>query len=123
MITQTIAKAPSYMIIEYIQGKRTREEIDRANSVAVNAWNELYRSIENALYSYAYWDDKPVVSQSGESSFLRHLLTRSTKQDNALQLTAFQVKHGELIPLSDIQITDPAELFREVPNTAKVNIF
>ena len=123
MITQTIAKAPRYMIIEYIQGKRTREDVDRANSAAMNAWNELYSSLEKELYNYAYWDDKPVVSQAGESSFLRHLLTRSTKQDNTLQLTVFQVKQGELIPLSDIQIMDPVELFKEAPNTTKVNIF
>lgn len=122
MQTQTISKAPRKMRIEAIQGKQTFEEIDRLDNIARDAWTALFTAVRTGERDYIYWDDNP-VERAGYSSFLRHLLTRSTKQDNALQLTAFQVKQGELIPLSDIQITDPAELFKEAPNTAKVNIF
>lgn len=123
MITQVIEKAPRKMRIEAIQGNRTFEEIDKLDGIARDAWTTLYQAVKTGKHDFIYWDDAPVISKSGIRSHLRHILTRSAKQDNALQLTCIQVKDGEYIPLSDIQITEPAELLREIPNSAKVNIF
>ena len=123
MTTQIIEKAPREMRIEAIQGKRTFEEVDKLDNIARDAWMALYTAIKTNEHNYIYWNDAPVISQSGAKSHLCHVLTRSAKQENALQLTCIQVKDGEYIPLSDIQITEPAELSREIPNSAKVNIF
>ncbi len=123
MQTQTISKAPSKMRIEAIQGKRTFEEVDRLDNIARDAWTALYTAIHTGAHDCIYWNDTPVISQSGIKSHLCHVLTRSTKQDNALQLTCIQVKDNEPIPLSDLQITEPEQFIKETPNTAEVHIF
>lgn len=122
MITQTIEKSLRQMRIEAIQGKRTFEEIDKLDNIARDAWTALYTAIQTSERDCIYWNDAPVISQSGIKSHLCHVLTRSTKQDNTLQLTCIQVKNGEHIPLSDLQITDPEQFTKETPNTAEVYI-
>ena len=123
MQTQTISKAPRKMRIEAIQNKRTFEEIDRLDNIARDAWVALYTAVHTGERDYIYWNDAPVISQYGIKSRLCHVLTRSVKQDNALQLTCIQVKDGETIPLSDIQITEPEQFIKETPNTAEVYIY
>lgn len=123
MITQTIEKAPRKTRIEAIQGKRTFEEIDRLDNIARNAWTSLYTAVQTGEHDYIYWNDAPIIAQSGIKSHLCHVLTRSTKQANALQLTCIQIKNGEPIPLSDLQITEPEQFIKETPNTAEVYIF
>ena len=123
MQTQTISKAPRKMRIEAIQNKRTFEEIDRLDNIARDAWVALYTAVQTGERDYIYWNDAPVISQSGIKSHLCRVLTRSVKQDNALQLTCIQVKDGETIPLSDIQITEPEQFIKETPNTAEVYIY
>ena len=122
MQTQTISKAPRKRRIEAIQNKRTFEEIDRLD-IARDAWVALYTAVQTGERDYIYWNDAPVISQYGIKSRLCHVLTRSVKQDNALQLTCIQVKDGETIPLSDIQITEPEQFIKETPNTAEVYIY
>ena len=61
-------------------------------------------------------------ASSGSVSHLQHILTRSAKQENALQLTCIQVKDDEPIPISDLQITEPEQFIKETPNTAEVYI-
>lgn len=122
MITRTIEKAPRKKRIEAIQGKRTFEEIDRLDNIARDAWTALYTTVQTGEHDYIYWNDAPVISQSGIKSHLCHVLTRSTKQDNTLQLTCIHVKNGEHIPLSDLQITDPEQFTKETPTTAEVYI-
>lgn len=123
MQTQTISKAPRKKRIEAIQGKQTFEEIDRLDNIARDAWVALYTAIQTGTHDYIYWNDTPVISQSGIKSHLCHVLTRSIKQENALQLTCIQIKNGEPIPLSDLQITEPEQFIKETPNTAEVYIF
>lgn len=123
MQTQIISKAPRKMRIEAIQGKRTFEEVNRLDNIARDTWTALYTAIQTGAHDYIYWNDAPVVSQSGVKSHLCHVLTRSAKQENALQLTCIQVKDNEPIPLSDLQITEPEQFIKEKPNTAEVHIF
>lgn len=123
MITQTIEKAPRKKRIEALQDKRTFEEIDRLDNIAHDAWVTLYAAVRTGEHDYIYWNDAPVMSLSGRVSHLQHILTRSTKLDNALQLTCIQVKDGEPIPLSDLQITEPEQFIKETPNTAEVYIY
>ena len=123
MQTQTIKKAPRKMRIEAIQGKRTFEEVDRLDNIARDAWTALYTAIQTGAHDYIYWNDAPVMSLSGIVSHLQHVLTRSVKQENALQLTCIQIKDNEPIPLSDLQITEPEQFIKEIPNTAEVYIY
>ena len=122
MQTKIIEKAPRKMRIEALKGKRTFEEIDGLDSIAEKRWLILYQSIKNAECDCIHWDDDPVTSRSGGISHLQHILTRSAKQVGAVQLTCILVRDGENIPLSDIQITDPAELLQHIPHRAEVNI-
>ena len=123
MITQTIEKAPRKKRIEAIQNKRTFEEIDRLDNIARDAWVALYTAVQTGTHDCIYWNDAPVMSLSGSVSHLQHVLTRSTKQENALQLTCIQVKDGEPIPISDLQIKEPEQFIKETPNTAEVYIY
>ena len=123
MTIQSIEKAPRKKRIEAIQGKRTFEEIDRLDNIVRDAWTSLYTAVQTGEHDYIYWNDTPVISQSGIKSHLCHVLTRSTKQANALQLTCMQIKSSEPIPLSDLQITDPEQFTKETPNTAEVYIY
>ena len=122
MTTQIIQKAPRELRIEAIQGKRTFDEVDKLDNIARDAWMTLYTAVQTGVHDCIYWNDAPVIAQSGIKSHLCHVLTRSIKQANALQLTCIQVKSGEYIPLSDLQITDPEQFVRETPNTAEVHI-
>lgn len=122
MRTKIIEKAPQKMLIEALKGERTFEEVDRLDSIAEKEWLILYQSIKNAECDCVYWEDAPATSQSGSISHLQHILTRSAKQVGAVQLTCILVRDGENIPLSDIQITDPAELLQHIPHRAEVNI-
>ena len=115
-------KAPRKMRIEALKGKRTFEEIDGLDSIAEKEWLNLYQSVKNETCDCIHWDDAPVTSRSGGISHLQHILTRSAKQVGAVQLTCILVRDGENIPLSDIQITDPAELLQHIPHRAEVNI-
>ena len=122
MQTKVIEKAPRKMRIEALKGERTFEKIDKLDSVAEKEWLNLYQSVKNEKCDCIHWDDAPVTSRSGGISHLQHILTRSAKQVGAVQLTCILVRDGENIPLSDIQITDPAELLQHIPHRAEVNI-
>lgn len=122
MQTKVIEKAPRKMRIEALKGERTFEKIDKLDSVAEKEWLNLYQSVKNEERDCIYWNDAPVTSKSGSISHLQHILTRSAKQVGAIQLTCILVRDGENIPLSDIQITDPAELLQHIPHRAEVNI-
>lgn len=122
MQTKVIEKAPRKMRIEALKGERTFEKIDKLDSVAEKEWLNLYQSVKSKAYDCIYWNDAPVTSKSGSISHLQHILTRSVKQVEAIQLTCVLVRDGENIPLSDVQITNPAELLQHIPHRAEVNI-
>ena len=117
----TISKAPQTMRIEAIKGLRGFKDVRELDSIAADAWQEVFEGIEKGVYNYASWDAVPITSKSGIVSFLRHGLTRSIKVPDKLQLTCILVKDGEEIPLSDLQV-NLYEFLKETPTNAKITI-
>lgn len=117
----TINKAPQKMRIEAIKGLRSFDDVWELDSIAADAWQEIFERVEKGIYNYAAWDAVPITSKSGSVSFLRHGLTRSIKESDKLQLTCILVKDGEEIPLSDLQV-NLYEFLKETPTNAKITI-
>ena len=117
----TISKAPQTMRIEAIKGLRSFKDVRELDSIAADAWQEVFEGIEKGVYNYASWDAAPITSKSGSVSFLRHGLTRSIKEPDKLQLTCILVKDGEEIPLSYLQV-NLYEFLKETPTNAKITI-
>lgn len=117
----TIRKAPQTMRIEAIKGLRSFKDVRELDSIAADAWQEVFEGIEKGVYNYASWDAVPITSKSGIVSFLRHGLTRSIKTTDKLQLTCILVRDAEEIPLSDLQV-NLYEFLKETPTNAKIII-
>ena len=117
----TIRKAPQTMRIEAIKGLRSFNDVRELDSIAADAWQEIFEGIGKGVYNYASWDAAPITSKNGSVSFLRHGLTRSIKESDKLQLTCILVKNGEEIPLSDLQV-NLYEFLKETPTNAKITI-
>ena len=116
-----ISKAPQAMKIEAIKGLRSFDDVWELDSIAADAWQEIFEGVEKGIYNYASWDATPITSKSGSVSFLRHGLTRSIKESDKLQLTCILVKDGEEIPLRDLQV-NLYEFLKETPTNAKITI-
>ena len=116
-----ISKAPRTMRIEALKGLRSFYDVWELDSIATDAWKEIFEGIEKSIYNYASWDAVPITSKSGIVSFLRHGLTRSIKEPDKLQLTCILVRDGEEIPLSDLQV-NLYEFLKETPTNAKIII-
>ena len=117
----TISKAPQTMRIEAIKGLRSFDDVWELDSIAADAWQEVFEGVEKGIYNYASWDAVPITSKSGSVSFLRHGLTRSIKEPDELQLTCILVRNGVEIPLSDLKV-NLYELLKETPTNATVII-
>ncbi len=115
----TISKAPQKMRIEAIKGLRSFDDVLELDSIAADAWQEIFERVEKGIYNYATWDAVPITSKSGSVSFLRHGLTRSIKEPDKLQLTYILVRDDEEIPLNDLQV-NLYEFLKETPTNAKV---
>lgn len=115
----TISKAPQKMRIEAIKGLRSFDDVLELDSIAADAWQEIFERVKKGIYNYATWDAVPITSKGGSVSFLRHGLTRSIKEPDKLQLTCILVRNGEEIPLSDLQV-NLCEFLKETPTNAKV---
>ena len=115
----TISKAPQKMRIEAIKGLRSFDDVLELDSIAADAWQEIFERVEKGIYNYATWDAVPITSKSGSVSFLRHGLTRSIKEPDKLQLTYILVRDDEEIPLNDLQV-NLYEILKETPTNAKV---
>ena len=115
----TINRAPQAMRIEAIKGLRSFDDVWELDSIAADAWHEIFQGVEKGIYNYASWDAAPFTSKSGSVSFLRYGLTRSIKEPDKLQLTCILVKDGIEIPLSDLQV-NLYKFLKETPANAKV---
>lgn len=117
----TINRAPQAMRIEAIKGLRSFDDVWELDSIAADAWQEIFEGVEKGAYNYASWDAAPITSKNGSVSFLRHGLTRSIKEPDKLQLTCILVRDGAEIPLSDLQV-NLYEFLKETPTNAKITI-
>ena len=116
MIKVEIRGASKADHIKLIRGEISRDTVDDRDRIAREVW-------EREEITAIYWDCAPVRSQAGKVSFLRHTLTRSAKKADIIQLTTFQIIDSEYIALSDTQADTIADLLRDLPLNADINIF
>lgn len=123
MIKAEIRGATKADRIKLIRGEISRDIVDDRDRIAREVWAQFFEALKRKEINAIYWDCEPVRSQSGKMSFLRHALTRSAKKTDIIQLTAFQIIDGEYIALSDTQADTIADLLRDLPLNADINIF
>lgn len=98
--------------------------VDAANAIAEQEARKVYDAVSSGSVPLIWYDLPPIRCQSGAVSFLRYILTRSTKKENSLQLTCIEIKNGVEIPTSDHQYIIPddfREFFRDLPQTVNIN--
>lgn len=100
--------------------------VDAADAIAEQDAKKVFNAVSGGLVSLAWYDLPPVRCASGSVSFLRYVLTQSTKKDNCLQLTCIEVKNGVDIPTSDHEYSTNTpdgfrDFFRDLPNKATIN--
>lgn len=99
-------------------------EVKRIRDTARQNAADIFQAVASGSVPLIWYDLPPVQCQSGAVSFLRYILTRSTKKENSLQLTCIEVKNGVEIPTSDHQYIIPddfRESFRDLPQTVNIN--
>lgn len=119
----TIRKATQKQTITAIKS-RDFSVVDAVNAVAEQEARRVFDALASGSVPLIWYDLPPVRCQSGAVSFLRYILTRSTKEENSLQLTCIETKNGVDIPTSDHQynISDGfPEFFRDLPRIANIN--
>lgn len=100
--------------------------VDAVDAIAEQDAKKVFNAVSGGLVSLAWYDLPPVRCASGSVSFLRYVLTQSTKKDNCLQLTCIEVKNGVDIPTSDHEYSTNTpdgfrDFFRDLPNKATIN--
>lgn len=98
--------------------------VDATNAIAEQEARKVYDAVASGSVPLIWYDLPPVRCQSGAVSFLRYILTRSTKKESCLQLTCIEIKNGVEIPTSDHQynISDGfPEFFQDLPRIANIN--
>lgn len=93
------------------------------NAEAEQEARKVFDAVASGSVPLVWYDLPPVRCQPGAVSFLRYILTRSTKKENCLQLTCIEVKNGVEIPTSDHQYIIPddfREFFRDLPQTVNI---
>ena len=99
--------------------------VNAVNAAAEQKAEKVFDAVVSGSASLIWYDLPPVRCQSGNVSFLRYILTRSTKKENCLQLTCIEIKDGVEIPTSDSQYSIPGdfpEFFRDLPRIANINL-
>lgn len=97
--------------------------VDAVNVTAEQEARKVFDAVASGSVPLVWYDLAPVRCQSGAVSFLRYILTRSTKKENCLQLTCIEIKNGVEIPTSDHQYIIPddfREFFRDLPQTVNI---
>lgn len=118
-----IRKAMQQQTITAIKS-RDFSAVDAVNAAAEQEARKVFDTVASGSAPLVWYDLPPVRCQSGAVSFLRYILTRSTKKENCLQLTCIEVKNGVEIPTSDHQynISDGfPEFFQDLPRIANIN--
>lgn len=87
---------------EIFGDEKLEAELDWQENAFKAAWSGIYNSIASGRSNIAYWDGRP-VERMGFKSFIRYALHKSAKQDGFLQLSAMEIRNGEIIPTSDSQ--------------------
>ena len=87
---------------------------------------QVFNTVSSGTVPLIWYDLPPVRCQSGEVSFLRYALHRSTKNPSFLQLSCMEIKGGRMIPTSDRQYNTLngsgfREFFRDLPNVTNIN--
>lgn len=119
----TISKATQNQTITAIKS-RDFSVVDAVNVTAEQEARKVFDAVTSGSVPLIWYDLPPVRCQSGAVSFLRYILTRSTKKENSLQLTCIEIKNGVEFPTSDHQynISDGfPEFFRNLPRIANIN--
>ncbi len=119
----TISKATQKQTITAFYS-RDFSVVDAVNVTAEQEARKVFDAVASGSVPLVWYDLPPVRCQSGAVSFLRYILTRSTKEENCLQLTCIEIKNGVEIPTSDHQynISDGfPEFFRDLPRIANIN--
>lgn len=99
-------------------------EVRKTRDFARQNAADVFRAVASGSVPLVWYDLPPVRCQSGAVSFLRYILTRSTKKENCLQLTCIEVKNGVEFPTSGHQYIIPddfAEFFRDLLRIANIN--
>lgn len=120
-MVREICGAPHDLRIAAFKNWDLLGQVDALDTIADDAWSEIYRDIEVGSSRIAYWDGA-TVERSGYKSFMRYALHRSTKRGGFLQLSVMEIRNGEIIPTSDTQHDTEKSFLREVPCNATVTI-
>lgn len=100
-------------------------EVNRIKEIAEKEARQVFETVSSGSVPLIWYDLPPVRCQSGDVSFLRYALHKSTKKQGYLQLSCMEIKDGYIIPTSDRQynITDGgfSEFFRDLPQVANIN--
>lgn len=100
-------------------------EIDKIEESAEKDARQVFSAVTSGSVPLIWYDLTPVRCQSGEVSFMRYALHKSTKNPGFLQLSCMEIKDGCMIPTSDRQynVTDGgfSEFFRDLPGVANIN--
>lgn len=104
---------------------RDFSEVDKIKELAEKDARQVFDAVASGSVPLIWYDLPPVRCQSGDVSFLRYALHKSTKKQGYLQLSCMEIKDGYIIPTSDRQynITDGgfSEFFRDLPQVANIN--
>ena len=122
MINKIIKPTPKQTITAI--KSRDFSAVDKIKELAEKDARKVFDAVASGSVPLIWYDLPPVRCQSGAVSFLRYILTRSTKKENCLQLTCIEIKNGVEIPTSDHQynISDGfPEFFRDLPQTVNIN--
>lgn len=83
-----------------------RDAMDSCTGPIDTAWIAVYDAVSSGAARVAWWDAKPAE----DGAFMRYALHRSTKYAGCLQMSAMEIKNGNMIPTSDSQ-HDSADSF------------
>ena len=100
-------------------------EVDKIEESAEKDARQVFSAVASGSVPLIWYDLPPVRCQSGEVSFIRYALHKSTKRQGYLQLSCMEIKNGRMIPTSDHQynVTDGgfSEFFRDLPGVTNIN--
>lgn len=99
--------------------------VDEIEATAKKDARKVFDDISSGAVPLIWYDLPPVRCQSGEVSFMRYALHKSTKNPGFLQLSCMEIKDGRMIPTSDHQYNVTgggfSEFFRDLPGVTNIN--
>lgn len=98
-------------------------EVDELEKIAESQATKIFEAVASQKASLVYYDMQP-VTRPGYKSFMRYILHRSTRSKEALQLSCIEIRNGEEIPTShiDLKKLDGAkEFYNRLPSCTEFN--